>query len=205
MTTFVPCSQQHLRGWRSQFACPRGWLGEIAGWLLAVKNRGRSLAVLDRLHVWHDERVLEIGFGPGVDLRRVAERVARGTLAGVDASEVMLAQASRRNRRAIDEGRMDLRLGSMTALPFGEEFDAVYSINTLPFARDWSAAFNEMSRVLKPGGQLLIAVQPRSKNITSEEMRDRIAAAMTDAGFCSIEAVLIDMRPAPVACVSALR
>ena len=84
-------------------------------------------------------------------------------------------------------------------------FDAVYSINTLPFARDWSAAFNEMSRVLKPGGQLLIAVQPRSKNVTAEAMRDRIAAAMTDAGFRSIEAVLIDMRPAPVACVSALR
>lgn len=203
MTAFVPCSQQELRGWRSQFACPRGWGGVIAGWLLAVKNRGRSRAVLERLRVGAAARVLEIGFGPGVDLRRVSERVA--SVAGIDASEVMLAQASRRNRGAIEAGRMDLRLGSMLSLPFGEEFDAAYSINTLPFARDWAAAFAEMHRVLKPGGQLLIAVQPRSKNVTASEMRDRIVAAMQAAGFREIEASLIDMRPAPVACVSALR
>ncbi|MEZ4653284.1 MAG: hypothetical protein R3E12_06705 [Candidatus Eisenbacteria bacterium] len=40
------------------------------GHLMAVKNRGRSRMVLEQLDLEPGDRVLEIGFGPGVDLGR---------------------------------------------------------------------------------------------------------------------------------------
>jgi SAM-dependent methyltransferase len=90
--------------WRSQFAHPQGWRGWVVGHLMALKNRERSLWVLSLLGVRPDDRVLEIGFGPGVDIRRIAQRVRAGFVAGIDHSEMMLRQATERNRDVIPSG-----------------------------------------------------------------------------------------------------
>ena len=50
--------------------------------------------------------MLEIGFGPGADSRRASQQAA--FVAGVDHSDVMVKQASKRNASAIREGRVEL-------------------------------------------------------------------------------------------------
>ena len=62
-------------GWMSQFGHPRGWRGWVVGQLMAIKNRERSLWVLSLLELGLTDRVLEIGFGSGADIRRVAARI----------------------------------------------------------------------------------------------------------------------------------
>ena len=83
--------------WRKQFAKPEGPLGWMAGRVMAMTNSGRSEWVFSLLELRPEERVLEIGFGPGTDLERASQMAA--FVAGVDHSDLMVKQAARRNAR----------------------------------------------------------------------------------------------------------
>ena len=101
--------------WRTQFAKPTGAMGWMVGHLMAMKNGERSEWIFSLLELGPDDRVLEIGFGPGVDIAR-ASGIAK-FVAGVDHSDVMVRQATRRNGPAIREGRVELRHGVAAQLP----------------------------------------------------------------------------------------
>ncbi|MBL8228907.1 MAG: methyltransferase domain-containing protein [Bryobacterales bacterium] len=192
-------------GIRAQFRCPHGWLGWLVGHLMALKNRERSEWVLSLLNVHPEDHVLEIGFGSGVDIRRVAQRARQGYVAGIDHSAEMLRQATARNREAILEGRVDLRLGSAVRLPYGDaSFDKVYAINVAQFFDDRASVFREYRRVLRPGGRLVIAVQPRSKAATeasATQVGENLHAAATAAGFADVRIERRPMRPVSTVCV----
>lgn len=96
-------------GWRAQFARPTGWRGWLVGQVMAIKNKQRSLWTLSLLHLLPEDRVLEIGFGSGADIARVAAQVSSGFDAGVDHSDAMLRLASKRNENGIHTGRVELR------------------------------------------------------------------------------------------------
>jgi ubiquinone/menaquinone biosynthesis C-methylase UbiE len=202
-TTFQqPCSGS---GWRSQFCLPTGVLGWLVGHLMAFKNRERGEWVLSQLDVRGNERVLEIGFGPGTDVRRAAAHARH--VSGVDPSAVMLSQARRRNQRAIAAGCVDLRLGAMPALPFQSgRFDKAFSINTFQFWPDKIRGLQELKRVMKPGGIVAIAVQPRNAGateVTAHETGQQIATALAAAGFSDLRLAFKQMKPVSTACVTA--
>src|SRR3979490_276212 len=82
-----------------QFARPSGWLGRIAGSLMA-KGADDDRWLVDLLDVQPEDRVLEVGFGPGVAIELIAARATRGLVTGVDSSHVMVRQAPNRNVHA---------------------------------------------------------------------------------------------------------
>ena len=58
----------------------------------------------------------------------LAERATNGLVAGVDPSPTMIAQAGARNRIPLRSGRVELKVGSVSAIPYPEEsFDKVCS------------------------------------------------------------------------------
>jgi ubiquinone/menaquinone biosynthesis C-methylase UbiE len=131
--------QKLIQRLRAQFGRPTGLPGRMAGWLMANRssNRRRNAWVVSLLDVQRDDRVLEMGFGPGIAIRELARRATDGRVCGIDHSEVMLRQASRRNAHAIRRGVVDLRLGSVDALPdFDAPFDNIMAVNALLFAND---------------------------------------------------------------------
>ena len=81
---------------------PRGAAGSVTGWVFAHRpsNRQRNRWVVSLLGVQPTDRVLEIGFGPGVAVAELV-RAGAGHVYGADHSPVMLRQASRRNAAAI--------------------------------------------------------------------------------------------------------
>src|SRR5436305_14483010 len=91
---------------RRQFGRPDGPVGSLAGAVMAVENRGVNLLVVEALGLRDEDRVLELGCGPGVALRAAANRA--GFVAGADPSPVMARQARRRNRRAVRAGRVQV-------------------------------------------------------------------------------------------------
>jgi SAM-dependent methyltransferase len=97
-------------GWRDQFRQPHGLGGWLIGHLMAIKNKERSLWVLSLLELSPADRVLEVGFGSGTDIRRIAARLLNGFVAGVDHSESMFRMASSKNAAAIRAGRVSLSL-----------------------------------------------------------------------------------------------
>jgi ubiquinone/menaquinone biosynthesis C-methylase UbiE len=194
---------------REQFGNPTGTLGRLIGLVMGLKNGTRGRWVLSVLALRPSHRVLEIGFGSGHDIQRACRLVSEGSVAGVDHSEEMVRMARRRNAVEARSGKVDLRLGSATALPFGDtQFDRVFSINSVQFWEDLRAGLREVRRVLRPGGRAAIAIQPRSKGATMETTREwgqRLRDAMTAVGFDEIREEMAPLRPVPVVCVLGTR
>lgn len=84
-----------------------------------------------------------------------------GAVTGVELSSDMVASARRRFADQIAGGRLSVVQGSVSELPFPDAaFDCVVTVNTLYFWPDPQAGAREMSRVLAPGGRLVVAIVP---------------------------------------------
>ena len=160
--------------------------------------------MLPLLEIHDKDRVLEVGFGSGVDIRRVSEIAVKGFVAGVDHSEVMLEQARRRNRAAIQAGRVELHLSAADHLPFPDgSFEKVFSINVAHFWPEPVVPLREMRRVLREGGRIAIAVQPRTKGAnerTARETAKMIVENLNAAGFTEVRMESKRMKPVSVVC-----
>lgn len=189
--------------WSNQFAKPTGTMGWIAGKMMSMKNGHRSVWVFSLLDLKPTDRVLEIGFGSGTDLARASQAAA--FVAGVDHSDVMVKMASARNAQAIRDGRMEVKLGSAAQLPYPEKhFDRAYAINAAQFWKDSVKTLTEVGRVLKPGGWVVLAVQPRSKNATEETARQAgigLSKSLASAGFEDVHMEMQHTAPVPTVCV----
>ncbi len=123
----------------------------------AFERRLRTLA-LARLGIAEGEAVLEIGFGTGHALERIAAAVgARGRVCGIDISPGMAAVSRRRLARARLLERVALHCGDAAALPYTDEsFDAAFMSFTLELfdTPEMPRVLGEVRRVLRPGGRL---------------------------------------------------
>ncbi|HEX2033752.1 MAG TPA: methyltransferase domain-containing protein, partial [Chloroflexota bacterium] len=161
------------------------------------------------LDVQPAERVLEIGFGPGLAIAELSRRVGpAGHVYGVDRSDVMLRQATKRNAAAIRAGRVTLALGTAEQLPpaLDGPFDAVLAVNSLAFWTAPAERLNHLRRRLAPGGRIAIASQPRcpgATRTTSLDAAGEIADLLRAAGFSQPRTEILDLDP-PVVCVLAV-
>ncbi len=196
-------------GWMSQFGHPRGWRGWVVGQLMGIKNRERSLWVLSLLELRSTDRVLEIGFGSGADIRRVAARIPGGFVMGIDHSEAMVRLAASKNARAIGAGHITLRQSSASNLTYeSNSFDAVYSINVAQFWAKPVEVAHEIHRVLKPGGQVALAIQPRNKGATEATVLktgEKLVEALSAVGFSPVRLERKLLRPVSVVCALAIK
>jgi len=169
-------------------------------------NRRRNAWVVSLLDMARTDRVLEIGFGPGIAIREAAGRVTDGLVCGVDHSEIMLGQARRRNAGAIRASRVDLRLGTAERLPsFDAQFDKILTVNSMGFWDDPVTCLRSLRALLQPGGHIAIASQPRCPGATaktSAEAGEDIAMHLVEAGFSDIRVETLPLE-APVVCVLA--
>ncbi len=104
------------------------------------------------------ERVLEVGCGMGTDLFQFAS--AGAIVSGVDLSAVHARIAS--GRFALYGLKANLLLGDAEDLPFpNHSFDVVYTFGVLHHTPDARRAVDEIRRVLRPGGRLIVGVYHR--------------------------------------------
>lgn len=191
---------------RSQFMWPRGFAGWLVGWEMALRtsNRKRNVWAVGLLGVEPADCVLEIGFGPGIAIRELSRRAAHGLVYGVDHSEVMVQQATKRNIDAIRAGRVILRCGSVEHLPtFEKPFDKVLAVNNMGMWHEPDERLQDLHSLMRPGGRIAIVSQPRVPGATAETTVAagcRIAAHLTAANFTCIRSDTLALIP-PVVCV----
>lgn len=188
-----------------QFQKPEGWLGSVAGKLMAAVETEKHEWTISLLNVEKEDNVLEIGFGPGIAIQRLTQIVQDGKIIGVDYSEKMLKQASKRNKKAIQNGVVELIQADDHLLPsFDFSFDKVYSVNSIPFWKEPAEALKGIRKVMKDGGIIAITVQPFAKGVTMDTAKETGENVMNDmkaAGFADIRLELKQMNPAPAVCV----
>jgi ubiquinone/menaquinone biosynthesis C-methylase UbiE len=130
---------------------------------MARANRKCAAWVIDLLDVQPSDKVLEVGFGPGVGIQLLTSSASAGYVAGVDPSKEMVAQAASRNKKSIESGQVDLRHGSVASLRFADNtFDKALAINSMQVWPDAVAGLGEMRRVIKPGGKVALGFTPNS-------------------------------------------
>jgi SAM-dependent methyltransferase len=191
---------------RAQFGRPTGFWGRAAGLLMAhrTSNRRRNAWAVSLLDVRRDDRVLELGFGPGLAIRELSRIAAEGYVCGIDHSELMLRRAMRLNAEGIDRGVVDLRLGCIEELPaFDEPFDKILAVNATMFWREPVARLEELRRLLRSGGLIAVAHQPRgpgASDETSAAWGREMEAALAQAGFSEVRLETMALKPA-VVCV----
>src|SRR6266496_2973673 len=104
-----------------QFRKPSGLFGRFIGNGMARGNTYDASWTVSLLNIEPDDRILEIGFGPGVSTQYASAKASKGFVAGIDHSETMVQAASRRNAAAIQAARMELKQGDVAALPYPDE------------------------------------------------------------------------------------
>ena len=177
----------------AQFGGPKGLLGKVAGWIMAGRNLPTNSWMVELLEVEPDDAVLDVGCGPGRGVEVAAARAERGSVVGVDVSEVMVRQAARRNRAAVAGGRVELRLADAVRLPFPDgRFTKAGSVNSVQFWVPAERGFAELHRVLAPGGRVAIVLRAhnagagrfdRTRFGAPVERVSQLAALMEAAGF----------------------
>lgn len=133
-------------GWlATAYARTAPWLGE---WLYAL--------VAKRLDLGPEDEVLDVACGSGAFLRKHASHVRR--VAGLDHSDDLIDIAKRENQERVAAGTAEFVVGDATVLPWDDNEFSVVTCNCIDcFATKTRPALEEMYRVLRPGGRILVA------------------------------------------------
>ncbi len=173
-----------------QLSRPTGFFGGIMGRLMNRHNARLNAFAVQHLEVTSADRVLEIGFGGGVNLPLFVARAA--FLAGLDRSPDVVARAQSKYAAAVSAGRAEFREGNVEKIPFDAgSFTKVCTVNTIYFWRSLEAGFSEIHRVLSPGGRVVVGFVPKERmdrmkmpaDIFTSRSPEDVIAAMRSVGF----------------------
>ena len=117
---------------------------------LPIPMTGWGLAVLDRLPLRGDERVLDAGCGTGRVTAALLERLPEGEVIALDASTSMLERA---RERLGDRRVRYLAHDLVEPIPL-DPVDAIMSTATFHWVPDHDRLFANLAAVLRPGGRL---------------------------------------------------
>ena len=140
-------------------ACPKGFLGRC---MLRFMNFGHAPLTnwgLGHLKFRDSMTMLDIGCGGGATLKRLLKRSPDGKVYGIDISEESVVKAKNVNKQLLNK-QVFVQQGSADSLPWEDhKFDIVTAVETIYFWPNLPKCFQEVKRVLKPGGQFAIIIE----------------------------------------------
>jgi arsenite methyltransferase len=182
-----------LAGFAAQLGKPTGLRGLVVGTILNRVNRGMIADAVDALELKPGVTAADLGFGGGVGLALLLERVGpQGRVLGVDLSPTMVRRASGQFDREIASGRMQLQLGSLTKLPLDDgSIQGAITVNTIYFIAELDRVFSELARVITGPGRVVMGIgdpeNMANMPMTSHGYRlrpvDDVVAAAKSAGL----------------------
>ena len=139
---------------------PRGWLGRFFLWEMNDRHSGVTDWGLEHVSIDQHHTILDIGCGGGRTVHKLTAIATEGKVYGVDYSLSSVAASRRTNREWIKTGRVEIKHGSVSHLPFSDSlFDLVTAVETHYYWPDPVADLREVLRVLKPGGRLVLIAE----------------------------------------------
>jgi len=176
---------------------PSGWLGKLM-YRKPIGHYGFFRVAVERLQLQPEDIFLEIGCGGGALLDMVLQTVQQAC--GIDHSPDMVGLARRKNGKALSEGRVEIIQGDVEALPWDANcFTCAAGVEVLYFIENPRQVSEELCRVLKPGGRLVLVTgaQPKSSlanwayGVWLRYLRfhpnDELASVLRQAGFQTVQ------------------
>ncbi len=132
--------------------------------------------------------ILDVGCGGGRTVNKLAAIATRGKVYGVDYSEESVAASKKTNAQWIDLGRVEVRHGSVSQLPFPDGmFDLLTAVETHFWWPNLPGDMREVFRVLKPGGTLILIAEVYKGAITRVSKLAEKYAALTGMTLLSVD------------------
>lgn len=145
----------------NQLKTPSGFRGRIINRFMNSVNKKMNVAAVTALQLQPNHKVIDVGFGGGIALDYMTQKVNNGMVVGLEMSKISLTQARHKYRNLIKKGRIKLVNGANVQMPFYDnQFDRVNSINTVYFLNALLDNFKEIYRILKPSGMAVIGFRP---------------------------------------------
>jgi SAM-dependent methyltransferase len=198
-----------------QLKQPSGWIGKyIISKLLDTSSYQLNSFTLELLDIDKKDKILEIGFGTGLLIKRMAKEMEDGTIEGVDFSKTMYNRAFEVNKEQIQKKRVTLHHLECKKLPFeNNNFTKVCSINTLYFWENPEEYFQEILRVIKENGHFVLGFRDKKqmelldadKEIFQTYEKEEIIEMLSRSGFKNIKLNKRDDTPLTSYCIVAIK
>ena len=141
----------------NQYRCPTGVVGRKVA---ANMNKGHwdlTTWGLKHVRIKSNSVILDVGCGGGKTITRLARRAVQSKIYGIDHSADMVDYSRQINKKLIATNRVKIVQGSVEKTDFKNDFfNLAIAIETYYFWPNLAEAFQEMIRILKRGGYLLI-------------------------------------------------
>ena len=162
---------------------PTGGFGRL---ILRDFNRHHSKVTdwgLQHLAIQKHDTILDVGCGGGRTVHKLAGIATDGKVYGIDFSEESVTVSRRTNKQWIAMGRVEILPGSVSRLPFSDHmFNLVTAVETHFFWPDLVADMQEVLRVLKPGGKVIIIAEAyKGAKYDKSKMFQKLAELMNIA------------------------
>jgi SAM-dependent methyltransferase len=161
---------------------PRFSKSRFSAWLQRIVSRRREASglyreIAEKLPLEKAGRVLDIGTGTGLQLRAIHELRSTAELYGLDLSPAAVKAA----REALSDLEPNLRVGSIADTSYPDNFFDIVTCNaSMSYWDKPLDSFNEIYRILRPGGQAVL-FEPH-REIVIEDALDRIRNNMSEVG-----------------------
>lgn len=139
---------------------PTGWFGRFTLWRMNSSHSKVTDWGLTHISIEKHYTILDVGCGGGRTICKLAAVATQGKVYGVDYSEESVAASKRTNARWIEQGRVEVRHGSVSQLPFPDGiFDLVTAVETHFWWPNLPDDMREIFRVLKASGRLIVIAE----------------------------------------------
>jgi len=163
-----------------------------------VNHKEISEFAFSIVDVGSDDNILDIGCGGGVNIEKFL-KLTSGNVDGLDYSEVSVEASIKQNHIAVENGRCNVIQADVSDMPISDEkYDLVSAFETIYFWPEIGETFQEVSRIIKPDGQFMIA-QGTDGNHPDDELwlstvegmhvytAPELKEYLLDAGFSSVK------------------
>jgi len=180
----------------SQFKKPAGLMGVFVSNLMIRGNRHNYDVLLKDLNVQAGDKILEIGYGPGIGITLLAEKGKPGIVHGIDFSKLMYKRATERNKKNIDDKKVKLFAGDFLKDNIdGADYDKIFCVNVIYFWADLQKPFFKIRSLLKNDGAFFcymahkdfLAKKNPANDIFNKYSIEQITAALKSAGFSKVD------------------
>jgi cyclopropane fatty-acyl-phospholipid synthase-like methyltransferase len=178
-----------------QLRQPSGFMGKLVSRMMQLRNREFYEKMITELDVQNGDFLFEIGYGPGTGISMIAGNTANCTVHGIDFSELMCKEATKRNRKFIEKGIVSLKYGDVLSFdPAKICYDKIFCLNVIYFWKDLGPVFDKVHSMLNTGGLFCIFMTPADEidNLKftadfNKHQIEKVTAELKRAGFTNVE------------------
>lgn len=193
---------------KESFRKPKGLLGVVAGKIMEWENKTLNQWGIRHLQIRPGNRILEVGFGPGYSLDYMLDYYRKVEVHGIDISETMTNQAEERLQEEAAAGRVKLMTGDIGQTKLPQQYDRILTVNNYILWEDREKGLRNVYESLQPGGRVVIVMQPREEDASSQKTYEYsrfIQKDLRQCGFRKIRVRFKKIKPELAVCVTALK